>query len=1749
MMNVMWSVLVSVALHCIGLSSANKPVFDLSNNMRLVLLPADTKMGTIIYKLRASDADEDYPLQFKITGDDSNLIDVVNVDCSLTICQADVILLKPLSRTRSHYNLNLEAIDTRGESTLVETELELTPHQEAFMGAPRIVRIPETSKADSLIETFIIMENMNVFRGISCQLLPVSAREYFKVSPGLPTAIRGESRCDLRLIKELDYEARSSFVLQILAENAWTDARYDTRNVIVHEFIVEVQDVQDSAPYFLEAPPVTRLPETAQVGDTVLTVKAFDGDYAHPRRIRYGLDPRERPFSSYFQIDPDSGIVTVRKNLQDIETRPNNPVLLRVLAEEIPDQKGSLTETLTNSQAEVEVAVIIDDVINSKPRFLQNNYITNLKENAIEGTKLVFDGDLDIVEDIDKGENGKLELFIEGEYQDTFEIAPAVVENRAQFVISVKNNRKLDFEKIQALTFKITARELGINKLSCSASVTVNLMDVNDNSPSFLQDKYIVEVFENQIPGQVILQVRAKDPDSQEFGDIAFARLTGNDPIIQGLHLDPVSGEISVTDNMYFDREAVASHVIGVEAVDHSGQSGSRTAQATIVINLKDVNDQPPRFLKKKYQGFMNSELTQLRNDLQVEAADDDETGSKNSQVRYEIIKGNYERKFGIDEITGVITVAEPLTTNPRSNRRFSRQPDGSQFEALSVVDPIITLMVRAYDLGIPSLDAEVPVYIYTEDMFSRTMRFIISQEPKAVEEHQAEISDLISAMTGGNAEIQDINPYYGNDLTLNGYEIAEIDIDRESKAVASQPQKTVVDVFIRYPANSVVDMNAVTSKLVSNSSGTIIPSTNPDTSSGTSESTKQELESKNAALFWTLVTLCLIIAALILITLCCYCCPGCYYYKGDKVNSVGVLGSEGDIQVLTVTDGEGRELKDARFVEIMKSAKDRIRSAASLGRTSGLKRWRVQSARSIYGDEYSQSERRSQREKRSYELLDPRESESIILVREAAGRSSRRSHNVPKGRNGPYVVNGMEELDAQALRDKDFDPDASYILETEDIDERTGQRTRRRIYHSRKTPNDKGKIFKMVDEDERNHSRQGHDDVQVLRLDDDSRREETYRRVGGSEILSLDNPKEQMHKKLQVHEDPRRTRSELDLVHADLPDDPGGEFYTAVGPDGKLLTIERDRVTDINHPGTFADLGKEIILRRYLNDQAPESDPYMERGFLNMAMFHLQHQQTNPNQGPNQGPSGPRSTIDPHEQVPMRSPRKLTTYVDAKGQMVRAPEARPPPGYSHGKPPFLDGYDTGESVYSENESTVSPYRRPQNQSFPNYPAHTHPPHHPANRFKHKSVESHLNHPTMDLTPKHNIRTPILEETESTLEAERLRSRQSRRDKYKLSYDTSDASVLRFRINDGVNSPEPAYTETKASILRRRNTMAKMLQEEENRQIQEDPHHLKPSHRYRHWSLNELNRRHDSEVRDAKMRKWNSLSNDELLNHREDFKYSLSNTRVPNLKATNASVSLPSRSSSVMSYSHREGIGRMIADGQNSRSMVDENFAKNIGVTPESSGRPGTVHLRAPYSQVPESGSEMNSLEYTFDHNGEVVSKDDSDVIMVHEHPKVRRHTTEIRKSIMNATPRYMDWYTGQSQTSPTRKQSRMSTISAPAAQLVPLPRPLDRISDPIKHPNLGAQASINGGGNVPRRTREEEEENEEEEAIDVEEALDEREESVPDESDQSSESVISYADDTTIYSSNPNARMSNSDQIRKWVASANQFSVARSHE
>ena len=56
------------------------------------------------------------------------------MDCSSSICEADVILMQRLDEDVKKYTLNLEVKDTRGERTVVETEIMPKKSLGAFLG-------------------------------------------------------------------------------------------------------------------------------------------------------------------------------------------------------------------------------------------------------------------------------------------------------------------------------------------------------------------------------------------------------------------------------------------------------------------------------------------------------------------------------------------------------------------------------------------------------------------------------------------------------------------------------------------------------------------------------------------------------------------------------------------------------------------------------------------------------------------------------------------------------------------------------------------------------------------------------------------------------------------------------------------------------------------------------------------------------------------------------------------------------------------------------------------------------------------------------------------------------------------------------------------------------------------------------------------------------------------------------------------------------------------------------------------------------------------------------------------------------------------------------------------------------------------------------------------------------------------------------------------------------------------------------
>lgn len=91
-----------------------------------------------------------------------------------------------------------------------------------------------------------------------------------------------------------------------------------------------------------------------------------------------------------------------------------------------------------------------------------------------------------------------------------------------------------------------------------------------------------------------------------------------------------------------------------VEATDENGNGNRETVP--LIIKLIDVNDETPAFERNLYEFILSPSLRNFTFPAFIKAIDKD-MSKPNNIVRYEIIHGNYENYFNLNEITGELTL------------------------------------------------------------------------------------------------------------------------------------------------------------------------------------------------------------------------------------------------------------------------------------------------------------------------------------------------------------------------------------------------------------------------------------------------------------------------------------------------------------------------------------------------------------------------------------------------------------------------------------------------------------------------------------------------------------------------------------------------------------------------------------------------------------------------------------------------------------------------------------------------------------------------------------------------------------------------------------------------------------------------------------------------------------------------------------------------------------------------------------
>ncbi|OCT65981.1 hypothetical protein XELAEV_18042235mg [Xenopus laevis] len=284
----------------------------------------------------------------------------------------------------------------------------------------------------------------------------------------------------------------------------------------------------------------------------------------------------------------------------------------------------------------------IKDENDNAPVFTLPRIGLSFVENNPPGTELTKIS----ATDADSGRNAELSYMLGPSAPTIFNL-----DRRTGILTAV---RKLDREKQDRYTFTVIAKDNGNPSLQANTTVTLSVLDQNDNSPSFTHNEYNFYVPENLPMYGTVGLITVTDADSGQNAIVTLSLVNARDNFI----IDPLTGVIRP--NITFDREQQGSYTFQVKALDKGSPQKSSTVKVTIFV--EDVNDNKPVFVipSNNYSYDLVQTSTSPGSVVARVRAIDNDTGI-NADLRYSIVGGNSRGLFAIGEKSGNITLKEKL--------------------------------------------------------------------------------------------------------------------------------------------------------------------------------------------------------------------------------------------------------------------------------------------------------------------------------------------------------------------------------------------------------------------------------------------------------------------------------------------------------------------------------------------------------------------------------------------------------------------------------------------------------------------------------------------------------------------------------------------------------------------------------------------------------------------------------------------------------------------------------------------------------------------------------------------------------------------------------------------------------------------------------------------------------------------------------------------------------------------------------
>ncbi|XP_061090074.1 protocadherin alpha-2-like [Conger conger] len=230
------------------------------------------------------------------------------------------------------------------------------------------------------------------------------------------------------------------------------------------------------------------------------------------------------------------------------------------------------------------IQINIVDINDHSPEFPLKTQCINVSESTLPGARFI----LQSADDEDVGSNSVKSYKLSQNEHFSLDVQSGGEQSvSAELVLQ----KALDREKQSVIQLLLTAVDGGKPPRSGTLQITVNVLDINDNIPTFSSSMFKTTVFENLPIGTTILKLNATDMDEGINSEIVYSfsnyRLKDVNNVFA---IDPKSGVITVKGDINYEEKSV--YEIRVQVQD-SGFS-PLVSHCKVLIEVVDINDNAP---------------------------------------------------------------------------------------------------------------------------------------------------------------------------------------------------------------------------------------------------------------------------------------------------------------------------------------------------------------------------------------------------------------------------------------------------------------------------------------------------------------------------------------------------------------------------------------------------------------------------------------------------------------------------------------------------------------------------------------------------------------------------------------------------------------------------------------------------------------------------------------------------------------------------------------------------------------------------------------------------------------------------------------------------------------------------------------------------------------------------------------------------------------------------------------------------